>query len=541
MLDLAYIDPGSGSLIIQAAIAAAIADPALLPAPDRPVPRASSRRRSEPEQPPASVDDGPGVADPPTRSQRRRPRAGAVDGTPARSATRAASSSGGRPAVPPDPAAFRGRVGRLRGEPAQAAAHRPAVCSIRLRAGPLEPATAPERPRGHPARADRVHQLPLRVDVRRAARCRPPDARRPARGDGRRLAAQGRVRLQRPVPRRPARSSSTRSRSSALEDGAPWIAYRQFCEHFLAPLALIARRDVRLASLLRRRPRRDPARPRQPAAARADAAELRPRCRTSTSTPAPSAGTPAPRRRGRPRRAHANHASARLRGRSSGTCADRRASSTGRPAGTEWADYAEHTSYGDAGDGRQGRASSRRSSTRGRRSTRVGPRREHGSLQPDRGRRRQARRRLRHRPGGRRTPLPRCPRRGRGADILPLVLDIANPSPGLGWAGASGARSLERADADVVLALALVHHLAIARNVPLPMVLGLFADLAPWAHRRVRAQGRPDGPAAARHARDVFPDYTLDGFPGGRGERFEVVREAPIEDSLRVLFLLRRR
>src|SRR6185369_1601810 len=33
--------------------------------------------------------------------------------------------------------------------------------------------------------------------------------------------------------------------------GAPWTAYRQFCEHFLGPLALMARRDIRLGSLLR--------------------------------------------------------------------------------------------------------------------------------------------------------------------------------------------------------------------------------------------------------------------------------------------------
>ena len=41
--------------------------------------------------------------------------------------------------------------------------------------------------------------------------------------------------------------------------------------------------------------------------------------------------------------------------------------------------------------------------------------------------------------------------------------------------------------------------------------------------------------------RDVFPDYTLDAFRAAANHRFEVVREAPIEDSLRVLFLLRRR
>ena len=40
----------------------------------------------------------------------------------------------------------------------------------------------------------------------------------------------------------------------AHEDGAPWVAYRQFCEQFLAPLALMARRDVRLGSLLRADP-----------------------------------------------------------------------------------------------------------------------------------------------------------------------------------------------------------------------------------------------------------------------------------------------
>ena len=47
------------------------------------------------------------------------------------------------------------------------------------------------------------------------------------------------------------RSSSTRSRSSAAEPEAPWAAYRQFCEHFLAPLALIAHRDPRCRLMLR--------------------------------------------------------------------------------------------------------------------------------------------------------------------------------------------------------------------------------------------------------------------------------------------------
>ena len=33
-------------------------------------------------------------------------------------------------------------------------------------------------------------------------------------------------------------------------EGAPWVAYRQFCQHFLAPLALMSHTDIRLAQLL---------------------------------------------------------------------------------------------------------------------------------------------------------------------------------------------------------------------------------------------------------------------------------------------------
>jgi hypothetical protein len=41
--------------------------------------------------------------------------------------------------------------------------------------------------------------------------------------------------------------------------------------------------------------------------------------------------------------------------------------------------------------------------------------------------------------------------------------------------------------------------------------------------------------------RDVFPDYTLDGFRNAFGRRFSVLEEAPVEDSLRTLFLLEAR
>ena len=127
-------------------------------------------------------------------------------------------------------------------------------------------------------------------------------------------------------------------------------------------------------------------------------------------------------------------------------------------------------------------------------------------------------------------------------DILPLILDVANPSPGIGWAGRERRSLLERADPDIVLALALVHHLAISRNVPLPMVLGLFADLAPCAI----VEFVPKEDAMVRRAAGVaarrLPRLHARRASGRRpANDSRSLRESPIEDSLRVLFLLRRR
>ena len=69
------------------------------------------------------------------------------------------------------------------------------------------------------------------------------------------------------------------------------------------------------------------------------------------------------------------------------------------------------------------------------------------------------------------------PRPANDRYLLPLMLDLGNPSPALGWASEERASLEQRGPADVVLALALVHHLAIGNNVPLPNVAEFFARL----------------------------------------------------------------
>ena len=149
------------------------------------------------------------------------------------------------------------------------------------------------------------------------------------------------------------------------------------------------------------------------------------------------------------------------------------------PGGTEWADYAEHTSYGELAAADKDRlVDAFVHEVPGPRVWDLGANTGRFSrIAADAGKRVVA---FDIDPAAAERHFRAVREAGR-TDILPLVADIANPSPALGWAGRERRSLLERADADAILALALVHHLAIARNVPLPMVFDLFADLAPWA------------------------------------------------------------
>ncbi|MEZ4596964.1 MAG: hypothetical protein R3C32_09075 [Chloroflexota bacterium] len=121
------------------------------------------------------------------------------------------------------------------------------------------------------------------------------------------------------------------------------------------------------------------------------------------------------------------------------------------------------------------------------------------------------------------------------------MMDLADPSPGVGWAGRERASLVERADADVILALALVHHLGIGRNVPLAMVMGLFADLAPQAIVEWVPRGDPMVDVLLASREDVFTDYTTDGFEAAVAARHDVRSRTPIPGSPRVLYHLVRR
>ena len=124
--------------------------------------------------------------------------------------------------------------------------------------------------------------------------------------------------------------------------------------------------------------------------------------------------------------------------------------------------------------------------------------------------------------------------------LLPLVMDFGNPTPGIGWENREREPLLSRADADTVMALALVHHLAIGLNTPLGHIARFLAGLS----RSViiefvpKSDSQVKGMLASRE--DVFPGYTESGFETAFAENFKLVEKVPIRDSRRTLYLYSR-
>jgi hypothetical protein len=123
--------------------------------------------------------------------------------------------------------------------------------------------------------------------------------------------------------------------------------------------------------------------------------------------------------------------------------------------------------------------------------------------------------------------------------ILPLLLDLTNPSPSLGWAHAERSSLVERGPVDAVMALALVHHLAIANNVPLERVASFFGDLATWLIIEFVPKDDPMVQKLLASREDIFPDYTRDGFEQAFSTLFSTERTEDLSGSSRVLYLMR--
>ena len=125
--------------------------------------------------------------------------------------------------------------------------------------------------------------------------------------------------------------------------------------------------------------------------------------------------------------------------------------------------------------------------------------------------------------------------------LLPLLLDLSNPSAALGWDNRERLSLAERGPADVVLALALVHHLAIGHNVPFDRLARFFASVA----RALVVEWVPKADSQVQRLlstrEDIFDAYTRDAFEAAFLERFHIESATAVRESERVIYVMRAR
>jgi hypothetical protein len=313
-------------------------------------------------------------------------------------------------------------------------------------------------------------------------------------------------------------------------EGRPWDAYKQFCEQFLLPLTLMSTRDVRCGTLLRSYLEGIPL-------------DLGSRLLPRRTWVSPSTVL------------HI-HLHAWAQGRYAGSSVSSVAKGRGmnrqalltlikglkgavrglswRAAGTEWADYTDDNNYSQAAS--QSKRDLVVSYLRG-----AGPKMV-WDLGANTGEYSRAAREV--------APLvvsfdvdpaavERNYRRVRAqgeTGILPLLLDLTNPSPAQGWAGRERLSLEERGPAGAVLALALIHHLAIGHNLPLDRIARYLARLGRVLIIEFVPKSDVQVARLLLSRADIFPNYTKEEFEKAFARHFTIDSAERVKDSERWLY-----
>ncbi|MBW1744255.1 MAG: hypothetical protein JRJ47_12645 [Deltaproteobacteria bacterium] len=131
--------------------------------------------------------------------------------------------------------------------------------------------------------------------------------------------------------------------------------------------------------------------------------------------------------------------------------------------------------------------------------------------------------------------------RNHETNIIPLLLDLTNPSAGIGWANEERVSLIERGPADTVLMLALIHHLSISNNVPFPKISefcgnickSLIIEFVPKSDSQVQR--------LLSNRQDVFTDYSRENFEKEFEKVFTIAASIPIRDSDRTAYWMTKR
>jgi len=126
-------------------------------------------------------------------------------------------------------------------------------------------------------------------------------------------------------------------------------------------------------------------------------------------------------------------------------------------------------------------------------------------------------------------------------NIFPIVFDIVNPSPALGFNNKERKTLKERLkEVDLTLALALIHHLSIGCNIPFSNLRDYFAQFSKYLIIEFVDKKDSKIQTMLLNREDIFDKYTQENFENVFKERYEIIEQKQIPSSLRTIYLMKR-
>lgn len=318
--------------------------------------------------------------------------------------------------------------------------------------------------------------------------------------------------------------------------GQPWVAYRQFCQHFLAPLALMAKKDFRLSKLLLGYIDGIPldlASTLLPASTWLNpglAFHLRIHAKTQRAYSDSSEINKLSSRKPRPVSKNG------LLGIISGLDkAVRKLKS--REAGTEWGEYYKDTNYSEeAFDDKKSTVKYFLEAVKPARVWDLGS--NTGVFS-----------RLASAHAIKTVSFDidpaaieynyRMVRENNENNLLPLIFDLTNPSPGIGWENRERNSLIQRGPVDCIMALALIHHLVISNNVPFERIASFFSRLCLFLIIEFVPKNDSQVKRLLASRKDIFGDYKQESFEKSFSCFFDIIEAKGVKDSKRTLYLMK--
>jgi ribosomal protein L11 methylase PrmA len=124
-------------------------------------------------------------------------------------------------------------------------------------------------------------------------------------------------------------------------------------------------------------------------------------------------------------------------------------------------------------------------------------------------------------------------------NILPLCVDLTNPSPSIGWSNKERLSLIERGPCDLALMLGLIHHIAISNNVPLIQIANFLSQICRYLIIEFVPKDDSQVQRLLRFRKDIFQDYDEKNFEKAFLNYFSILKREKIVDSKRTIYLMK--